>query len=370
MKVAFYSTSAEDLVRYRLPVARQLRDAGYDVLFAGPSGAIAALAEQEGFKYRRVATSLERLGPLSDAAVGLTLARVYREETPDIAHHYTLHGLIRGAIAARLAGVNWVAQTVPPLSDHADSSRLLRPGGHSLLRFALRHAEVTFRTHHDRQRLISMGCVRPEQTHIIASSGIDLSAHPAVDEPARTPIAAMIGPLRDAQAVETFVDASRQLRSSGVEARFVLAATQDGPPPVPRARLDTWQEEGVIEWWGFRRDEVHTVEVVHVACMLEDYEGELPDLLLEAAAAGRPLVAIDDPAVRNLVRDDDTGRIVQRHDAKALVHALEPLLRDGEHRRRLGKNARRVVETEFSVDRVVRQTMAVYEQLFLKGRDV
>lgn len=370
MKVAFYSTTAEDLFRYRLPVAKRLREAGYAVLFVGPAGAGAAGIEQEGFNYRRLASSFDRMAILSDFAAGLQLGRIYRDEAPDIAHHYTLRGLVRGAVAARLAGVRWVAQSLPPLSDHAGRSRLLKPEGHALLRFALRHAEVTFRTHQDRQRLLSIDCVRPEQTHIIASSGIDLPAHPYVEEPARTPVVAMIGPLRSADAIGAFVEAARRLKSNGVDARFVLAATRAEPPAVPRPQLDRWQEEGLIEWWGFRQDEVHLVEIVHVACMLEGYAGELPDLLLEAAAAGRPIVAIDDPAVRHLVRNGETGGIIPPFDTDALERALDPLLRDGERRRCLGKNARRLVENEFSADWVARQTLAVYEQLFQKGRDV
>lgn len=370
MNVIYYSTSAEDLFRYRLPVAVHLEEAGYSVSYAGPGGEYAARLEQTGATYHRIPPALEGMPVLDDALASLYLTWLYRKVRPDIVHHFTLKGIVRGGVAARLARIEWVVQSIPSLHEPYHRTHLLRSGGVRLLRFALKHAEVTFRTHHDRQQLLAIDAVRPEQTHILSSSGIDLSAHPYVPEPDRRPVAALFGPLGERDAIDAFVAAARLLRNRGVDARFVLVTTRPEAPPVTQAELDRWQEEGLIEWWGRRRDETHVLGVVHVACVTESYESEVPELLLEAAAAGRPLIATDDPAVRHLVRDDETGRIVPRDDPHALADALEAMLDDPERRVCMGQNARRLVEREFSADRVAQQTMAVYERLYMKGRGV
>lgn len=370
MKVVFYSTSAEDLFRYRLPVAKRLGKAGYTVVLAGPGGEFAARAEQEGFDYRRTGEALEGMSLVSDVAVGLQLTAIYRKEHPDIAHHFTVHGIIRGALAARLSQVDWVVQSLPPLADGSDRSAIGAAGTRLALRAALRGAEVTFRTYADRQLLVGQGAVRSERAHVIASSGIEIASRVPTLEPDGTPVAALIGPLADRPAIEAFADAARRLQSTGLRARFVLVTTSDTRPAIPRSTLDAWQEEGAVEWWGRRRDIPHLMASIHVACVTESYSGEIPHLMLEAAAFGRPIVAADDSAVRLLVRDGDTGYSVPRNDPEALSSALETLLDGAQRRRCIGRNARRLVESEFSADLVAQETTAVYEKLFLKGRRV
>lgn len=366
----FYSTSAEDLFHYRVPVARRLREAGYTVVLVGPAGEFAAHAEQEGFCYRRTGDALEGMSLLSDVTVGLQLARIYRNERPDIAHHFTVHGIIRGALAAGLSQVDWIVHSLPPLGDGSGRSRIAPAGLRLAVRAALRRAEVTIRTHADRQFLVRQGAVRPERAYVIASSGIEIASYVPAAEPEGTPVAALIGPLADWRAIEAFADAARRLQSGGLRARFVLVATSNTRPAVPRSTLNAWQEAGTVEWWGRRRDIPRLMATIHVACLTESYSGEIPHLMLEAAASGRPIVAPDDPAIRLLVRNGDTGYSVPRNDPETLSSALETLLDDAERRRGIGQNARRLVESEFSADLVAQQTTAVYEKLFLRGRRV
>lgn len=370
MKVVYHSTSAEDLFRYRLPVARRLRDAGYTIIFAGPGGEFAAGIEQEGFGYERIPPSLTGKGVLYDVAAGLRLGAVYRRLRPDIVHHFTLHGLVTGAIAARRGHVEWVVQSVPPLLEKTRTSRLLRVGGRRLLALALKGAEVTFRTLDDRQLLLSHGLVRPEQTHIIASTGIDLAAYAFRGEPRRTPVAALIGPLQDGDLIESFVYAARQLRAESVDARFVLIATTRSSPAVPQSTLDDWVEKGFVEWWGRRGSMASTLENVHVACVLEPASPKTPHLLLEVAACGRPIVAVDHHAARSLVRDGETGHLIPEPASNVLAEALHALLTNDDRRRGMGRNVRKLVETEYSADRIAQQTLAVYERLFERGREI
>jgi glycosyltransferase involved in cell wall biosynthesis len=79
---------------------------------------------------------------------------------------------------------------------------------------------------------------------------------------------------------------------------------------------------------------------------------------MEAMACGVPVISGDLPAIRELVRHDDTGILVAGNQAQPLTHALERLAADGRLRQKLAESARRHVETEFSlrttVDRLTR----------------
>jgi glycosyltransferase involved in cell wall biosynthesis len=85
---------------------------------------------------------------------------------------------------------------------------------------------------------------------------------------------------------------------------------------------------------------------------------------LEAMACGKPVVSSDLPTgVRLVNRDGETGLLVPPGNPEALAAAITRLLSDSTLRTRLGQRARERVIREFSVDRMVNQTIEVYSQL-------
>jgi glycosyltransferase involved in cell wall biosynthesis len=89
----------------------------------------------------------------------------------------------------------------------------------------------------------------------------------------------------------------------------------------------------------------------------------MPKSLLEPAACGRPLVTTDTPGCRDLVPDGSTGVLVPLYDAEALADAIQKLAENPEMRRRMGDNARALVAREFSEERVIADTQALYRDL-------
>jgi glycosyltransferase involved in cell wall biosynthesis len=99
-----------------------------------------------------------------------------------------------------------------------------------------------------------------------------------------------------------------------------------------------------------------------LAVLASDSEG-MPNVLLEAGAAGLPLVATDAGGSRELVLDGVTGLLVPVGDVEALAAALERLANDPVLRDRLGRAARERVATTFGMDRMVAEFAALYEEL-------
>ncbi|MDE0813557.1 MAG: glycosyltransferase, partial [Alphaproteobacteria bacterium] len=89
----------------------------------------------------------------------------------------------------------------------------------------------------------------------------------------------------------------------------------------------------------------------------------LPKSLLEAAAAGLPLVATDVPGCREICRDEDTGLLVPLKSVERLADALERLAKNPDLRAKFGAAARTTAEKDFSEARVVADTLALYDQL-------
>jgi glycosyltransferase involved in cell wall biosynthesis len=89
----------------------------------------------------------------------------------------------------------------------------------------------------------------------------------------------------------------------------------------------------------------------------------LPNVLLEAAAAGCPIVATDAGGSREIVVDGRTGLLVPTGDVEALAEALGRAIDDPELRRRIGVAARAHVAGSFGMDRFAREYGDLYEEL-------
>ena len=81
------------------------------------------------------------------------------------------------------------------------------------------------------------------------------------------------------------------------------------------------------------------------------------------AASGLPIVTTDMPGCRDIVRDGVNGYLVPPGDAAALAERIGALAADGKLRARMGKAGRSLAESEFSQDRVLERTLAVYREV-------
>jgi len=114
-----------------------------------------------------------------------------------------------------------------------------------------------------------------------------------------------------------------------------------------------------VEYWGWRTDMTTVFQQAHVVC-LPSYREGLPKALIEAAACARPIVTTDVPGCREVVRDGDNGFLVPARDDARLADALRRLVASGSLRERMGRRGRERAEQEFSLDRVIRETLDVY----------
>ncbi len=88
-----------------------------------------------------------------------------------------------------------------------------------------------------------------------------------------------------------------------------------------------------------------------------------PMVLLEAMAMALPVVATSIPGVADMLDDGVNGRLVPVADIPALAAAMDGLRRDQDSARRYGVNARRKIEREYTVDRMVQRTELLYAEL-------
>jgi glycosyltransferase involved in cell wall biosynthesis len=208
---------------------------------------------------------------------------------------------------------------------------------------------------------------RAGDAKLIRGSGIDLLALPPLTDPTGVPTVAIVSRMLRNKGVAELVEATRILKSRDVDVRTILVGMPDpeNPTNISEKQLCEWHDDDLIQWWGFRDDVVDVWRQANVA-VLPSYREGLPKSLLEAAACARPIVATDVPGCREIVRHEENGLLVPINDPVALADALEIVLTDAELRKRMGAKSRQLVEAQFHVNLVIRDTLEVYESLLNK----
>jgi len=196
---------------------------------------------------------------------------------------------------------------------------------------------------------------------------VDASAYTALERgaplaPPGAPVEVLfLSRLERAKGVFDFVEAVARLGTEGAGARFVIGG--EGPERAPLEReLARLQLEGQASLPGWLKgpQKLAALAAADLFVFPSHVEG-FPNTLLEAMAAGLPVVASDVGAVRELVTDGETGLLVPAGRSDALAAAMARLIREPALRQRLGAAARARVVQDFGLERGWQRVGAVLE---------
>jgi glycosyltransferase involved in cell wall biosynthesis len=358
-------------VSHRLELAVAARRAGYEVVVATRIDRHGQRILEAGCSLRPVDFNRSGANPLEEFRTLLKLARLYREEAPDIVHHVAIKPVIYGSLIARITGVPNIVNALGGLGYVFSSvglrAKILRWIVKPALRFALggRNTRLIVQNSDDRDRIIADGLASASSIRLIRGAGVDPGVYRQAPVASNIPLVILPARLLREKGVVEFVEAARLLRERGIRARFALVGKPDlaNPASVSQAEIDAWVSRGLVEYWGWREDMPAVFSQAQIACLPTYYGEGLPKSLLEAGASGCAIVATDIPGCREIVHHGKTGWLVPARDVEALANALRQAIEDPGLRRQYGSSMQALIAADFSLDRVIAQTLAIYREL-------
>jgi len=120
---------------------------------------------------------------------------------------------------------------------------------------------------------------------------------------------------------------------------------------------------GCVEFWGAVSDVRRVYEEGDLLLLTSDWEGT-PNVVLEAMASGLPVVGTDVGDVPYLVRDGETGYVVELTNEEGLVNGVLRLIADGPGRQSMGTRAREVVKARYDVRLLPERLAQLYTRLW------
>ena len=358
-------------VSHRLPLAVAARDAGYDVTVVTHVIKDGGAIRDAGLKLVPVTIGRASLNPLRELQSVAELIGHYRRIAPDLVHNVAVKPVVYGTLAARASGVKGIVNALMGLgwvfSSDSAKARALRPLVTAALRSSLSgtNTRTIVQNADDAALLAERRLTRAENIRLIRGSGVDPKRYAIEPPPSGAPLVVLPARLLIAKGVRDFMQSAALLKAEGVAARFALVGKPDADnvAAVSRAEIERAVKAGDIEYWGWREDMPRVLSEASIVCLPTFYGEGLPKALLEAAASARAIVATDVPGCREIVRPDENGWLVPPRDMPALAAALREAIARPDVCARYGAAGRRMVEREFSLDAVIRDTLAVYEEL-------
>ncbi len=370
-KIFLVSRCAWTLFNFRAGLMRKLIENGNTVIGGGAAGdGFEPKIEALGVKFNGLPVDKKGINPRADAKLFWTLYRWYREQQPDIVHHFTIKPVIYGSIAARMARIPKIVNTVTGLGYVFTDEKItwLRRLVVGLYRISLKCADFTFfQNQDDLDFFLSRGLVKKSRTALLPGSGVDCEHFSPMPGPnpleKSQPTFLMVSRLLKDKGIYEFVEAARLVKEHHPKARFQLLGRRDvrNPNVVPESDLRSWDNQGLVSWSGEVSDVRPMMEKSDVV-VLPSYREGIPRALLEAAAMAKPIITTDAVGCREVVDDEINGLLVPVKDAPALARAMERMINDPEMRKRMGKVGRKKVELEFDEKIVIQKILEVYDK--------
>jgi glycosyltransferase involved in cell wall biosynthesis len=328
---------------------------------------LVAHADGELRQRAREGLDLVPLTPRTEMDLGAAwrLSRLIKRLGPDIIHAHDPHGVAMAALALSMS----TQLAKPPLVASRRVDFHLK--NNSMSRWKYRQVDCFIcASEAIRQMLVADGV--PAARAVTVHEGIDLERvdaapaaklHEELWLPHHAPIVGNVAALVPHKGQRHLIEAAALVVRQVPDARFVIAGEGELRPALERQIKEHHLEKHVL-LAGFRPDVLSLHKAFDIFVMSSVTEG-LGTSLLDAMACAKPVVATAAGGIPEVVAEGETGFIVPPRDHQAMADAIVQLLKEPALQERLGTAGRARVRDRFSADRMLRDTLRVYQRVAL-----
>lgn len=380
IKVAHISTVSSSLKGLMLNQLQNLQQVGYEIFCISSPGPEVPALEAAGIRHTSVEIARE-IAPLADLRALWQLYRVLYHEKPIIVHTHLAKSSLLGQLAARMAGVPIVLNTIHGYHFHEHMSPGKRNFFIQLEKIGARCSDLILsQNKEDIQTTIDEKICLPAKIKYLGN-GIDLTQfdptrftadtvqtkRAELNIPAETLVVGFVGRLAaKRKGFLDFLRAGQQIVEQLPDVRFLIVGETD------YGKADAIQPEIARKYGlqdhclflGFRpNDELPLLyKLMDVLVLPSPFEG-IPRAVMEASAMGIPSVVTNVRGNREAVTHDQNGLLVPLGDVPALAQAIIEVITNREKNQRMSGVARRIATECFDEQRVFDLVKTTYTQL-------
>jgi glycosyltransferase involved in cell wall biosynthesis len=376
-RVAHVTTVDLSLRYLLLNQLKRIQGEGYEVFAISADGADVPMVEATGIRHFAVPMT-RRITPLADLRCLWELVQIMRRERFDVVHTHTPKAGLLGQLAARIAGVPIVANTLHGFYFHDDMKPVPRRFYIWMERVAAKCSDtILSQNREDMATAIAERIASPEQLKWLGN-GIDVARFDRrsisessledlrheIDIDPNAPVIGFVGRLVEEKGILDLLQAAGPVIQAIPTAQFLIVGPHDEEKP-DALRPEVAERYGVAancRFVGMRNDMPELYALMDVL-VLPSYREGFPRAPMEASAMGVPALVTDIRGCREAVQHGENGLRFPVGDSDALARALIELLGDETRRAEMGVAGRRMAEERFDEQKVFDRVLSEYERL-------
>lgn len=302
-------------------------------------------------------TEIDRRGinPVRDLKLLLDYLKLIRALRPDMVLTYTIKPNIYGGICCRMSKTPYITN-ITGLGSAFENGGLLQKIVVFLYRAALKGAACVFFQNSTNKAVFDTFHIHGRKARLVPGSGVNLDRHRFMEYPSNEGqiIFLYVGRVMKEKGIDELLYAAPKIHEEYPDAVFKLVGSYEEDYTDA---IGLCEKQGILQHIGYQKD-IRPFYREAAAVLMPSYHEGMSNVVLEAAASGRPVIASLIPGCVEGFDDGVTGLGFPPRDKEALYGALKKFMElSHEERARMGENARRKMECEFDRKFVVQAYM-------------
>lgn len=296
------------------------------------------------------------MNPIHDVKLFRQYRAILKEVKPDLVLTYTIKPNIYGGLACRMAHIPY-AVNITGLGSAIENGGLLKRFVLALYKISLKKAKtVFFENSGNRDMLVASGVVPKGRDMVLNGAGVNLEDYPYQPYPQDDAVRFLfVGRVMREKGVDELFEAAKLMKKEfGEKVEFHIVGSFE---EAYKLTMDELERENIVKYHGYQSD-MKPFYAMASCVVLPSYHEGMSNVLLEAAASGRPLITSNICGCKEAVEDGVSGFLCEPKNAESLLSAMKRFAALSEDERsKMGLMGRKRVKESFSKEKVVEETI-------------
>ncbi|GEK88415.1 galacturonosyltransferase [Alkalibacterium putridalgicola] len=361
-KVLIFSNHPAYTYNLRKEIIEGLINEGYQVSLVVPYGKEVEHFKDIGVKLIDIKISERSVNPFTDLKLLQNNVKILKEEKPDVVLTYATKQNIYGGMAARLTRTPYIPM-ITGLGTAMENPGILQKIASTLYRLGVKGATALFVQNESIRKKLKDFDMIHAPVYMTPGSGVSLERHPLAEYPNENePIQFLyIGRIMKDKGIFELLEAARAVKKEYPTVTFRVIGHGNLEEDIVKVKAA--DKEGTIEYLGRQSDVRPFIRESH-ATVLPSYHEGMANVLLESAAAGRPILASKVPGCQETFDENRTGVGFKARDTGSLIKAIEQFIELPYNLKRdMGRAGRQKMENEFDRTIILNMYIKIIEKI-------
>lgn len=345
-KVLILCNSSGGLYDFRNELVLELLKE-HKVYVSAPDEAAIDKLKAEGCEVIHTDINRRGMNPVQDMGLFQSYWKILKEIKPDVVLTYTIKPNIYGGFCCRLQKVPYIVN-ITGLGTTFERGGMLKKMVVAMYQLALKKADCVFFQNDRNKQIFEENGIYGKKAKRVNGSGVNVDKYELEEYPGnKKPKFLYVGRLMKEKGIEEYLYCAKKYAN---RAEFDIIGYCE---EAYEDEVKELQQQGILRFHGFQSD-VKSFYKKADAIIIASYHEGMSNVLLEAAATGRPVLATNIPGCKEAVEDNMTGLLFAPRSADALESTIEYFLSmPMKQREAMGRAARVKMEQEFDRMKVV-----------------